>query len=75
MEQQFLNNNERIEVTILRNLIFNEDFTRKTNPELWDKTQLEINRFRLDCAYKYSTLLKNDKLDKEIELYDTIRLR
>ena len=38
-------------------------------------TQLEINRFRLDCAYKYSTLLKNDKLDKEIELYDTIRLR
>ena len=32
MEQQFLNNNERIEVTILRNLIFNEDFTRKTLP-------------------------------------------
>ena len=52
-----------------------EDFTRKTNPDLWDKTQLEINRFRLDCAAKYSTLLKNDKLDKEIEIYDTIRSR
>ena len=27
-------NNERIEQTILRNLIFNEDFTRKTLPFL-----------------------------------------
>ena len=25
-------NNERLEITILRNLIFNEDFTRKTLP-------------------------------------------
>ena len=25
-------NNERIEITILRNLIFNEEFTRKTLP-------------------------------------------
>ena len=32
MEQQYLTNNERIEVTILRNLIFNEDYTRKTLP-------------------------------------------
>ena len=27
-----LNNNERIEITILRNLVFNEDFTRKALP-------------------------------------------
>jgi len=27
-----LNNNERIEITILRNLVFNEDFTRKVIP-------------------------------------------
>ena len=32
MAQQFLTNNERIEVTILRNLIFNEDYTRKALP-------------------------------------------
>ena len=32
MAQQSLTNNERIELTILRNLIFNEDYTRKTLP-------------------------------------------
>ena len=32
MAQQYLTNNERIEITILRNLIFNEDYTRKTLP-------------------------------------------
>lgn len=51
------------------------DFTRDSDPDLWDKTQLEINRFRLDCAMKYSALLKNDKLDTEIEVYDTFRSR
>ena len=32
MAQLSLSNNERIELTILRNLIFNEDYTRKTLP-------------------------------------------
>ena len=32
MAQQSLTNNERIELTILRNLIFNEDYTRKVLP-------------------------------------------
>ena len=32
MAQQSLTSNERIELTILRNLIFNEDYTRKTLP-------------------------------------------
>ena len=32
MAQQYLTNNERIEITILRNLIFNEEYTRKTLP-------------------------------------------
>jgi hypothetical protein len=31
MEKSYLNN-ERIEITILRNFIFNEDFTRKALP-------------------------------------------
>src|SRR6056300_1348931 len=30
--QSLTTNNERIEITILRNLIFNEDYTRKTLP-------------------------------------------
>ena len=32
MEKSYLTNNERIEVTILRNFFFNEDFTRKALP-------------------------------------------
>ena len=34
MEHLSLTNNERIETTILRNLFFNEDFTRKVIPFL-----------------------------------------
>tara|TARA_A100001015_G_C14436346_1_gene498725 strand:- start:19 stop:258 length:240 start_codon:yes stop_codon:yes gene_type:complete len=32
MEKSYLTNNERIEVTILRNFFFNEEFTRKVLP-------------------------------------------
>ena len=32
MEKSYLTNNERIEITILRNFFFNEDFTRKALP-------------------------------------------
>ena len=32
MEKSYLNNNERIEITILRNFFFNEEFTRKALP-------------------------------------------
>lgn len=36
MGQQSLNNSERIEISILRNLIFNDDYTRKVLPFLKD---------------------------------------
>ena len=60
MEQQYLNN-ERIEVTILRNLIFNEDFTRKALPFLKDdyfSNAIERNLFReiFDFVNKYKNL-------------------
>ena len=48
MEQQYLNN-ERIEITILRNLIFNEEFTRKALPfikEDYFSNATERNLFR-----------------------------
>ena len=49
MEQQYLTNNERIEVTILRNLIFNEDYTRKTLPFIdeiyFTKSRLFVSGF------------------------------
>jgi len=48
------------------------DYTRESDPEQWDKTQLEITRFRSECAVKYNTLLKNNKLDIEVELYNSL---
>ena len=59
MEQQYLNN-ERIEITILRNLIFNEDFTRKALPfikEDYFSNTIERSLFREinDFVIKYKT--------------------
>jgi hypothetical protein len=60
MEQQYLNN-ERIEITILRNLIFNEDFTRKALPfikEDYFSNTIERSLFREinDFVIKYKNL-------------------
>ena len=46
MAQQYLTNNERIEVTILRNLIFNEDYTRKTFAFILMKSILQKEKKR-----------------------------
>jgi hypothetical protein len=47
-------------------------FTRESDIDLWDKTQLEMNRFRSDCAVKYSALLKNAKLEAAIKVYNSL---
>jgi len=49
-----------------------EDFSRETDPELWDKIQLQMNKFRVDAALKYSGLMKNDVIDREVDIYNSL---
>jgi len=56
-----LNNNERIEITILRNLVFNEDFTRKALPFV--KTDYFTNR---------TERLLYEEIDKFVQHYKNL---
>ena len=56
------------------------DFTRDTDPEAWDNTTEQINKFRIDCAAHFfntneALISKDNNFAKEIEIYDTIRSR
>ena len=56
-----LNNNERIEITILRNLVFNEDFTRKVIPFI-----------KLHYFNKREEQLLFDQIDKFVQEYKNL---
>ena len=54
--------NERIEVTILRNLIFNEDFTRKTLPfinEIYLFARVKSDSIRLSVYFRFCICIIN----------------
>ena len=59
------------------NKVTHTNFTRDTDPEKWDNTTMEINKFRIDCAShflnNYNALIEKDqRFTKEIELYNLL---
>ena len=53
------------------------DFTRDTDPEAWDNTTEQINKFRIDCAAHFfntneALISRDNNFAKEIEIYNSL---
>ena len=58
-------------------IVTHTDFTRDTNPEQWDNTTKEINKFRIDCSLHFlnnnkALIEKDQRFAKEIDIYNSL---